>query len=451
MPLDSTTPEPAATLAATAAASNRTPSKHVSRSSEHSHPPPSPSNGTNIVKKNRSDVIRTIQDITKFDEFTINQAIEACQDSDGRYSMDTVLNILMDEKSSSAGDSHHHHHSSSHKSESSKHYGSSPSSNEDNTNVNSKYFGNRKTADLSYGSENSKNLAYTYAMSGSGLDENDDDDYNAIVNNEITSLLASIHISGPPPSDKEDGPTTKTTRNPCEAHFMRETGKPCGLRNIGNTCWFNSIIQALFHLPVFRQVIFSFQLESSSSDTTSAAKLLNDGDTNTRNVTQFVLELRRLFALMLRSARRSINPSQTLKLLKKCSKFDADAFNQEDVSEFATILINLIEDSFNVLYKLQQQCQTQRSEIDKCMSPVSDNELQPSSGSVAVPESESTQEELTKDRKNRTNNPIANLFDGDIKIIRKSSDDASGSVNTLEEIFREVNIQMLNARNLYEG
>jgi hypothetical protein len=42
-------------------------------------------------------VIRTIQEITKFDEFTINQAIEACQDSEGRYSMDTVLNILMDE------------------------------------------------------------------------------------------------------------------------------------------------------------------------------------------------------------------------------------------------------------------------------------------------------------------------------------------------------------------
>lgn len=42
-------------------------------------------------------MIKTIQEITKFDEFTINQAIEACQDSEGRYSMDTVLNILMDE------------------------------------------------------------------------------------------------------------------------------------------------------------------------------------------------------------------------------------------------------------------------------------------------------------------------------------------------------------------
>ncbi len=51
------------------------------------------------MKKNRNDVIKTIQEIAKVDEFTINQAIEACQDNEGRYSMDQVLNILMDEVS----------------------------------------------------------------------------------------------------------------------------------------------------------------------------------------------------------------------------------------------------------------------------------------------------------------------------------------------------------------
>lgn len=49
------------------------------------------------MKKNRADVIKTIQEITKIDEYTINHAIEACQDSEGRYSMDQVLNFLMDE------------------------------------------------------------------------------------------------------------------------------------------------------------------------------------------------------------------------------------------------------------------------------------------------------------------------------------------------------------------
>lgn len=51
------------------------------------------------MKTKRNDAIKTIQEITKVDEFTINQAIEACQDSEGKYSLDQVLNILMDEVS----------------------------------------------------------------------------------------------------------------------------------------------------------------------------------------------------------------------------------------------------------------------------------------------------------------------------------------------------------------
>jgi len=35
--------------------------------------------------------------------------------------------------------------------------------------------------------------------------------------------------------------------------------EPVGLKNIGNTCWFNSIVQALYALPYFRQLILNFQ------------------------------------------------------------------------------------------------------------------------------------------------------------------------------------------------
>lgn len=34
--------------------------------------------------------------------------------------------------------------------------------------------------------------------------------------------------------------------------------EPVGLKNIGNTCWFNSIVQALYTLPYFRQMILNF-------------------------------------------------------------------------------------------------------------------------------------------------------------------------------------------------
>ncbi|KAK7067495.1 hypothetical protein SK128_014313, partial [Halocaridina rubra] len=35
----------------------------------------------------------------------------------------------------------------------------------------------------------------------------------------------------------------------------RTSGQPVGLQNTANTCWINSALQALFHLPMFRNAI----------------------------------------------------------------------------------------------------------------------------------------------------------------------------------------------------
>lgn len=39
----------------------------------------------------------------------------------------------------------------------------------------------------------------------------------------------------------------------------REEGVPCGLKNIGNTCYFNSLLQVYFNMPEFVQAILEFQ------------------------------------------------------------------------------------------------------------------------------------------------------------------------------------------------
>lgn len=161
---------------------------------------------------------------------------------------------------------------------------------------------------------------------------------------------------------------------------------------------------------------------------------------------KFVLELRKLFALMLRSKRKSINPSQTLKCLRNCSKYDVDTFNQEDISEFATILVNLIEESFNVSFKQQQSNSLAPSSDEDVLSNLIETSMALEEGDTNKDTTRATAS--SNNNKNR-NNPIVNLFNGDIKIMRKSSDD--DKTNTVDEIFREVNIQMLNSIDLYSG
>lgn len=126
---------------------------------------------------------------------------------------------------------------------------------------------------------------------------------------------------------------------------------------------------------------------------------------------QFVAELRKLFALMLKSNRKVINPSQTLKCLKNCSKYDVELFNQEDVSEFTTILVNLIEESFNILYNIKQQqaCISQESTVSK------DQEL------LNISDLSLTEASDQGNLKKNKSNPIVSMLNGDIIVNRKNS------------------------------
>ncbi|XP_036379518.1 ubiquitin carboxyl-terminal hydrolase 28 isoform X2 [Megalops cyprinoides] len=121
------------------------------------------------------------------------------------------------------------------------------------------------------------------------------------------------------------------------ADWIRQEGCPVGMRNVGNTCWFSAVIQSLFHLPVFRRLVLNYCLSESVLE-----KCKNHSEK--RNIA-FMQELRCLFALMVGSTRRFVDPSAAVELLK-------DAFRtseaQQDVSEFTHKLLDWLEDAFQL-------------------------------------------------------------------------------------------------------
>lgn len=121
------------------------------------------------------------------------------------------------------------------------------------------------------------------------------------------------------------------------ADWIRQEDWPVGIRNVGNTCWFSAVIQSLFHLPVFKRLVLNYHL---SEQVLEKCKSHSDK----RNIA-FMQELRCLFALMVGSARRFVDPSAAVELLR-------DAFRtseaQQDVSEFSHKLLDWLEDAFQL-------------------------------------------------------------------------------------------------------
>ena len=55
----------------------------------------------------------------------------------------------------------------------------------------------------------------------------------------------------------EDG--TLAWKDPLNPHERKRNGSwPVGIKNVGNICWFSAVIQSLFHICVFRNLILNF-------------------------------------------------------------------------------------------------------------------------------------------------------------------------------------------------
>ncbi|KAM9113736.1 ubiquitin carboxyl-terminal hydrolase 28 isoform 2-T2 [Pangshura tecta] len=126
--------------------------------------------------------------------------------------------------------------------------------------------------------------------------------------------------------------------NPKQNDWRRVDDWPVGMKNIGNTCWFSAVILSLFQLPEFRRLVLSYSLPQSMLENCRSRS-------EKRNIA-FMQELQCLFALMLGTHRKFVDPTASLELLKGAFK-SADE-QQQDVSEVTHKLLDWLEDAFQL-------------------------------------------------------------------------------------------------------
>ncbi|NXW76133.1 UBP28 hydrolase, partial [Hirundo rustica] len=126
--------------------------------------------------------------------------------------------------------------------------------------------------------------------------------------------------------------------NPKQNDWRRVGDWPVGMKNIGNTCWFSAVIQSLFQLPEFRRLVLGYSLPQDVLESCHS-------HTGKRNIA-FMQELQCLFALMLGTWRKFVDPSAALELLRDV--FRSAEQPQQDVSEFTHKLLDWLEDAFQL-------------------------------------------------------------------------------------------------------
>ncbi|XP_036099303.1 ubiquitin carboxyl-terminal hydrolase 25 [Molossus molossus] len=130
----------------------------------------------------------------------------------------------------------------------------------------------------------------------------------------------------------------RDSRNPYDR--KRQDRAPVGLKNVGNTCWFSAVIQSLFNLLEFRRLVLNYKPPSNAQDLPRNQKVEEH-----RNL-PFMRELRYLFALLVGTKRKYVDPSRAVEILKDA--FKSNDSQQQDVSEFTHKLLDWLEDAFQM-------------------------------------------------------------------------------------------------------
>lgn len=119
----------------------------------------------------------------------------------------------------------------------------------------------------------------------------------------------------------------------------RIDGIPVGLKNIGNSCWFNVVIQPLYFISRFRDMIINYPKD-----------IIEDENFSKTPAKRYIPALRHLFSLLIASDRKYIDPTEAVKLFQGQ---EMRKNTQQDVCEFVHKLLEKLEEEFKLLLKTQ--------------------------------------------------------------------------------------------------
>ena len=178
------------------------------------------------------------------------------------------------------------------------------------------------------------------------------------------AIAASMQTKSPYDPSVEPLPTDQR---------LREKDTPAGLRNIGNTCYFNSLLQVYFTIPEFVIPILAFKDDSVNAQDVEmqSAEQQQAEDALTKKLVEsgknLIKELQKLFTAMAVSNKKYLDPSGVLKAIVNSQGEQMTIGEEKDIREFNDVLLSRIKDAFE--HKVKQEEETKAKAENKESKP----------------------------------------------------------------------------------